>query len=79
MPCAASAGECNLIDGLQYDGRIAELKVKDAPSDEPLAIFPSIAQDLSIPFGPAVGWHPTRGPPPGYRTPLNILYCVYLD
>ena len=79
MPCATSSDDCSLIDDLKYDGRNAELKLKDAPSDVPLAIHPEITQVSRTQSAVEIGWHPTRSPPPGKKTPLNVLYCVYLD
>lgn len=78
LPCATSADDCSLIDDLKYDGRNAELKLKDAPSNVLLAIHPSITQVSATRHGPGIGWHPSRSPPPGKRVPLNILYCVFL-
>lgn len=79
MPCATNTDECSLIDEFKYDGRNAELKLKDAPSDAPLAIHPAITQVSPTHAAAADGWYPTRSPPPGPRAPLNVLYCVYLD
>ena len=78
-PCATSSIDCSLIDDFRYDGRNTELKLKNAPSDVPVAVHPGIGpipQPRSI---AEVRWHPTRSPPPGKQTPLNVLYCVYLD
>ena len=72
MPCETNADECSLIDDFK-------LKPKDAPSDVPRAIHPEITQVSRTQSAVEIGWHPTRSPPPGKKTPLNVLYCVYLD
>lgn len=79
MPCATSADDCSLVDDLKYDGRNTELKLKDAPGDVPLAIVPANPQILATRSSAEIGWFPARSPPPGNHTPLNVLYCVYLD
>lgn len=79
MRCATNADECSLIDDFKHDGRTTELKLKDAPSDVPLAIHPGITQILPTQSAAEIGWYPTRSPPSGKQRPLNVLYCVYLD
>ena len=79
MPCATNADDCSLADDLKYDGRNTELKLKDAPGDVPLAIVPANPQILATRSSAETGWFPARSPPPGNHTPLNVLYCVYLD
>lgn len=79
MPCATSVDDCSLADDLKHDGRNTELKLKDAPGDVPLAVLPAIPHDLATRLVAEIGWFPARSPPPGNHTPLNILYCVYLD
>ena len=78
MPCATSADDCSPIDDFNYHGRNTELKLKDAPSDLPLAIHPSITQVPATRCSPGIGWRPSRSSPPGKQVSLNILYCVFL-
>lgn len=78
MQCATDAAAYSVLDEFNYDGRLATLKLKDTSNDLPVAIV-SVAElvpnvqptRVAIPC-------PTRRPPPGSRTPLNVLYCVYL-
>jgi hypothetical protein len=79
MPCATVAADCSVLDDYNYDGRAVQLKVKDAPSDLPVALLPSEqfladAQSNLVAYAP-----PNINHPPGPSLPLNILYCVYLD
>lgn len=78
-PCNAGASQCAFSDDYNYDGRTAQIKVKDAPSDVPVAIAPavvglSLADTVSASLGPDDPSHR-----PGVPPSLNILYCVYLD
>lgn len=78
-PCNADASQCGFSDDYNYDNRTVQIKVKDAPSDVPVAIAPavialSVADMVSVSPGPDYPWHQ-----PGVPPSLNILYCVYLD
>ena len=79
MPCATSANDCGQAGELWFDGRDAGLKLKDAPSKVLLAILPVAPPVPAVRSVARERWHPARSPPPGNRTPLNVLYCVYLD
>jgi hypothetical protein len=79
MPCLTVAADCSLDDELNYDGRAVKLELKDLPNDLPIAIHPAIALAPSMRAAEYVGRHRTRSPPRGSSTPLNVLYCVYLD
>lgn len=79
MPCAMGAADCSVLDGYNYDGRAVQLKVKDVPSDLPVALLPSErfladAQSNLVAYA-----SPNIDYPPGPFLPLNVLYCVYLD
>ena len=78
-PCYADASQCAFSDDYNYDGRNVQIKVKDAPSDVPVAIASavvalSLADTVSVSPGPDDPSHR-----PGVPPSLNILYCVYLD
>ncbi len=78
-PCYAEASQCAFSDDYNYDGRTVQIKVKDAPSDVPVAIAPvvvasSLADTVFVSPGPD---DPSYRP--GVPPSLNILYCVYLD
>jgi len=77
-PCATNATDCDVLDDLNYDGRVAQLKLKDAPNDAPVAINSLDAQFPASQSFDFFGVHPTRSPPPSDSPPLNVLYCVYL-
>lgn len=77
--CVTSPDDCSLLDELKHDGRNAGLKLKDAPSDVPLAVHPATAQVFPARPAAGVGGCPPRRPPPGDQTLLHVLYCVYLD
>jgi hypothetical protein len=78
MPCAGSSADCGVLDDLNYDGRNAQLKVKDAAEDSPVAILPfaNLAEDIK----PARRAYllPIQRHLPGPPKALNKLYCVYL-
>ncbi len=78
-PCVTSADDCNPLNDLNYDGRTFKLAVKDLPGELPTVIFPAQFKIPALPPSRCTGWPRTRSPPPGEPTPLNILYCVYLD
>ena len=77
-PCETDASQCTLLEDFNYDGRVNNVKVKDAPSDGPVCIAPSIAvispgnQLCEI---SDVGDHSCL---PGHQPLLNILYCVFI-
>jgi hypothetical protein len=79
MPCLTAANDCSFDDDLNYDGRGVKLELKDLPSDLPIAIHPALAFAPAMRAPEYVGWHRTRSPPRGSATPLNVLFCVYLD
>lgn len=78
MPCAGSSANCGVLDHLNYDGRNAQLKVKDAPDDSPVAVLPFA--NLTTDTKPArhAYLRPIQRHPPGPPPALNKLYCVYL-
>lgn len=79
MPCATGATDCSVLDDYNYDGRSAQVKVKDVPSEPLVTLFPSALfladarPNLVVAHTP-----PSINHPPGPSLPLNILYCVYL-
>lgn len=77
--CATVGDDCSLGDDLNYDGRNAQVKLKDLPIDTPLAIGDLFATATAARFVDVGGVYPTRSPPPASSPPLNVLYCVYLD
>lgn len=76
MPCADSSADCGV--DLNYDGRNAQVKVKDAPDDSPIALlsFADLALDINLTHRAYV--RPIQRHPPGPPPALNKLYCVYL-
>lgn len=78
-PCASASDDCSLDDEFNYDGRNAQVKLKDLPIDAPLAINDLIDAATVARFDDLRGVFPTRSPPPDSAPPLNVLYCVYLD
>lgn len=78
-PCGLATDGCSLGDDLNYDGRNAQPKLKDLPTDFPLAISDLFVADIAARFVDLDRACPTRSPPPGSYPPLNVLYCVYLD
>ena len=78
MPCADGAADCTIDEDWSHDARGAQHKLKDLPSELPVAIAPQeLNAQLYRPVGPAglSGYSPVRaGAPPS----LNVLYCVYL-
>ncbi len=78
MPCASGIDDCSILDDFNYDGRNAQLKVKDAPEDLPVAIL-SITE-LAFDIKPTRPNYlvPIQSHPPGPPRALNKLYCVYL-
>lgn len=78
MPCASGVADCSILDELNYDGRNAQLKVKDAPEDLPVAILPVAQVALDIKPTRRIYLRPIQSHPPGPPQALNKLYCVYL-
>ncbi len=78
MPCASGAVDCDILDDFNHDGRTAQLKVKDAPDELPIALLS--ATDLASGIKPVS--QPDPSPvcldPPGPPPALTKLYCVYL-
>ena len=77
--CNGGASQCAYSDDYNYDGRTVQIKAKNAPSDLPVAIAPtvvalSLANTVSVSPG-----HHDPSHQPGVPPSLNILYCVYLD
>lgn len=78
MPaCDVATADCMFLDDYDYDGRTVQLKLKDAPSDVPLAIAPSVASqpvldNESVFCRSDHAWHRL-----GVQPPLNVLFCVY--
>ena len=79
MPCATGAADCNALDDYNYDGRSAQLKVKDVPADPLVALLPSALCLANAQPGLVAYVPPDINHPPRVSVPLNILYCVYLD
>jgi hypothetical protein len=80
MPCATSVGsvgDCDSLDEMRADSRAGELKVKDAPGDQPVALLPAAALVDQWAFA-APAALPVRCNCPAASPPLNVLYCVYL-
>ena len=79
MPCATGEADCNYPDDLNHDGRLVQVKLKDVPTGD-LVVVGEFDEDLRAPqaIDPATVC-PSRSPPQGSRSPLNVLYCVYLD
>lgn len=78
-PCTTGVTNCGVLDDFTCDGRVARLRLKDAPDDTPLA---TNAFDSLLPATRSVGLvvlPPTRSYLPGNSLPLNVLYCVYLN
>jgi hypothetical protein len=78
MPCMTGELDCSGLDDVNHDGRFAQLKLKDVPSDG-LAVIGTLSDGFAVPrlLGD-VAVVPTRGPPSGVAPALNVLYCVYL-
>ena len=78
VPCAGSIADCGGLEDLNFDGRNAQLKVKDAPHDSPVAVSPFA--DITTDIKPArhAYLRPIQRHPPGPPKTLNKLYCVYL-
>ena len=79
MLCAIGTSDCGTLGELNYDGRNVQLYLKDAPTEMPVAIhsleeMSAVAQSVDLACA-----CPTRRPSPGSSSPLNVLYCVYLD
>jgi hypothetical protein len=76
--CETSTAECALLNDVNFDGRTTSVGVKDAPSDVPVGIAPSVdaislAKDSSADPDVCDTFYL-----PGDSPPLNILFCVYL-
>jgi hypothetical protein len=78
MPCATGADDCSPMDTLNVDGRVTPHKVKDLPSDQPVAILSSAALLSTVDYHVQSKSLPRTYRTPGNSLPLNILYCVYL-
>jgi len=75
--CMTNAIQCTSVDEMN-GGRVARVKVKDAPSDVPLVNSPLNAADsleTSQSVAPAASVDSML---PGALLPLNVLHCVYL-
>lgn len=79
MPCADGAADCAIDPDWSHDARGAKSKLKDAPTDSPVAVIPlELAATPVHDCGaqPRSRYSSLRaGAPP----PLHVLYCVYLD
>ena len=78
LPCDTDASQCTLLDDIKHDGRVSNVKVKDAPSDEPVGIAPAIAVVSPGDRSCVISDVGDRLFLPGHQPPLNILYCVYI-
>ena len=78
MPCAGISADCGVLDDLNYDGRNAQLKVKDAPDDSPVVVLPFANLATDIKPARRAYLRPIQRHPPGPSPALNKLYCVYL-
>ena len=78
MPaCDVATADCMFLDDFDYDGRTVQLKLKDAPSDLPLAIAPSVANLPVLDNEPVFCRSGRAWDRPGVQPPLNVLFCVY--
>lgn len=78
MPCAGSSADCGILDYLNHDGRIAQLKVKDASDDSPPAVHSFAELAVDVKPSRRTYHRPIQTHPPGPPKALNKLYCVYL-
>ncbi len=77
-PCDTDASQCTFLDDFKYDGRVSNVKVKDAPSDEPVGFAPPIAVVSPGDRSCVISDVGDRSFLPGHQPLLNILYCVYI-
>ena len=67
-----------MLPDYDHDGRYSQLKLKDAPSDAPVAIAaPGVVLPMadSVPVARGISDSSRQ---PGARPRLNLLYCIYL-
>lgn len=79
MPCAAGVADCGTVDALSHDSRGTLLKLKDTSNDAPVAIIAAGESKSARHFVDPIGALPAQSTLPGAPTPLNVLFCVYLD
>jgi len=78
MPCATGAANCSGFDEVNIDSRAGQLKLKDAPSELPIALVPFAQVLADVQPKQVRVVHPPDGRPPDAFPSRNILYCVYL-
>lgn len=79
VPCDNGDVDCGVAGDINHDGRPVQLKLKDLPTDTLVAIH-SLDSGMQIARSGGVKTGcPSRSPPPGIPSSLNVLYCVYLD
>lgn len=78
MPCASGAVDCDILDDFNHDGRTAQVKVKDAPDELPIALLPAAVVASCIKPVRQRDPSPVCLYPPGTPPALTKLYCIYL-
>lgn len=78
MPCATGVADCSVVDEANIDGRTGQLKLKDAPADQPIVMIPfaGLLADVQPKRISDILSPDTH--PPDSSPPLSVLYCVYL-
>lgn len=78
MPCATSAADCSVFDEANVDGRTGQLKLKNAPTELPVAMVASAERYADVQPKRTIVVRPPDTHPPDSSRSLNTLYCVYL-
>lgn len=78
MPCASDVDDCNPLETINVDSRTASYKLKDMPSDLPVAMLPSATLLADADYREVRDASSIKYRPPDNSPPLNVLYCVYL-
>lgn len=78
MPCSPDAAQCAAIDDYNYDGRSADIRIKDLPGDSPIAVLPVVMDSAWPTFGESAPSRSDVRTCPCPAASLNVLYCVYL-
>ena len=79
MPCADGIADCTIDAEWSHDARGTKSKLKDAPSELPVAIVPVYLATTSAYAEPAPPPRRDRLLRAGAPPPLHVLHCVYLD
>lgn len=77
-PCATAVADCSATDDSSFDSRTGQLKLKDVPGDQLVAILPARVMTSGYRLSAQVSSSRYRRPDPGAACSLNILHCVYL-